>query len=79
MFSASYCGACQMTKAYLSSKGVSFEEIDVSADETAAQYISELTGRNAIPVTLFEVSGKFVVGFDRNLIDQYLREIKTQD
>ena len=50
-------------KEFLSSKGISYQDHDVSADPAAAQEMVRLTGQNGVPVTV--VDGQTVVGFDQ--------------
>ena len=72
VFSSPFCDSCQQVKAYLKSKQVAFVEVDVSRESTAVQEMYDLTGQNAIPVTLFTKTGQFVVGFNQKLLDDYL-------
>lgn len=75
VFSADWCGFCKMTKAYLESKGVEYVEVNIEQEPDAAAWLQQQTGRTGIPVTLF--GGKdFVIGFDREQIDGYLRQYK---
>ena len=73
VFSSSNCGYCQMVKAYFRSKGVEFQELDVSDDQVANEAF-ELTNQRVVPVILFEKTNNVVIGFNRNLIDKYLEE-----
>ena len=52
-----------MVKEFLSQKGISFREVDVSRDPAAAQELLNKTGRSAVPVTV--INGQTIVGFDR--------------
>lgn len=55
-------------KEFLSQKGVSFRELDVSRDQAAAQELMDKTGRMAVPVTV--INGQAIVGFDRMRLEQ---------
>ena len=68
------CGFCDLAKAYLNLKGTVFEEIDISLDSAAADYIIEQTGQAGVPVLVFGQKN-FVVGFNRPMIDSYIAEI----
>ena len=64
------CPFCLMAKEYLTSRGIEFEEIDVSKDEKAAQEMIQKSGQMGVPV--IEIDGKIVVGFDKEKIDELL-------
>ena len=64
------CPFCLMAKEYFRSKGIEFEEIDVSRDEKAAMEMIQKSGQMGVPV--IEINGKIVVGFDKEKIDQFL-------
>jgi glutaredoxin 3 len=64
------CGFCRAAKRYLQEKRVSFREIDVSRDATAADEIARKTGRRAVPV--IDINGRLVVGFDKRRLNAAL-------
>ena len=64
------CPFCYLAKEYLKSRGVDFEEIDVSENEAAAKEMIEKSGQMGVPV--IEIDGKIVIGFDKEKIDQLL-------
>lgn len=57
-------------KEFLSQKGVSFTEYDVSQDQKAAQEMVNRTGQMAVPVTI--IDGQTIVGFDQAQLEQAL-------
>ncbi len=59
-----------MAKEYLSSKGISYEDIDVSSNEEAADEMIQISGQMGVPVIVIE--GNVIVGFDRARIDSLL-------
>jgi glutaredoxin 3 len=59
-------------KEYLSQKGVSYIERDVSVDRAAANELVRLTRQMAVPVTV--IDGQTIVGFDRGRLEQVLAE-----
>ncbi|MFC1981410.1 glutaredoxin domain-containing protein [Chloroflexota bacterium] len=59
-----------MVKEFLSQRGTSFEERDVSRDPSAAQELVRNTGQMGVPVTV--IDGQAVVGFDRARLEQLL-------
>ena len=62
---------CQRTKEFLRSKGVEFEDRDVSTDAAALDDLSKL-GYMTTPV--LQINGETVVGFDRAKIERLLGE-----
>ncbi|MFC1970720.1 PDZ domain-containing protein [Chloroflexota bacterium] len=61
-----------MVKEFLSQRGKSFEERDVSRNPSAAQELVRSTGQMGVPVTL--IDGQAVVGFDRARLEQLLAQ-----
>jgi len=59
-----------MVKEFLSQKGVSYQEYDVSLDQNAARELVSRTGQMGVPVTVMD--GQTVVGFDRARLEQIL-------
>ena len=57
------CVYCRMAKQFFNENSVKFEEIDVSEDQAAAQYMVEKSGQMGVPV--IEIDGKMIVGFDK--------------
>ena len=70
IYTTPVCPFCLMAKEYLTSRGIEFEEIDVSKDEKAAQEMIQKSGQMGVPV--IEIDGQIVVGFDKEKIDQLL-------
>ncbi|MBD3274484.1 MAG: glutaredoxin [Candidatus Marinimicrobia bacterium] len=70
VYTTQTCPYCDSVKRYLSSKNVSYSEIDISADEAAAQELVQRTGQQGVPQT--EIDGKFVIGYDTNELDRLL-------
>ncbi len=54
MYGAAWCGDCRRSKAYLDSRQVEYNYIDVEADESASDKVIEINGgQRSIPVILF--------------------------
>ena len=50
IYTANYCGYCARAKELLRSKGLVFEEIDVTEDEQMRERLVEMTlGRHTVP------------------------------
>jgi len=54
----------------LRSKGIEFEEVDVSTNEEAAMEMIQKSGQMGVPV--IEIDGQIVIGFDKERIDELL-------
>ena len=62
IYTTTSCPYCTRAKAFLRSKNVDFEEIDVSRDERLQEEIIRLSGRRTVPQIF--INGKSVGGFD---------------
>jgi glutaredoxin 3 len=49
MYTTVYCGFCRQAKALLQSRGIAFEEIDVTTDDEKREWLVEATGRRTVP------------------------------
>ena len=75
VFTTPECGFCRVVKAYLHSLEVNFEEVDLSRDQEAVQWLSERLGRLGVPIVLFG-ENDFVLGWQKEAIDEHLRRLK---
>ena len=62
IYTTTSCPYCVSAKAFLRSKNVDFEEINVSYDERLQEEIIRLSGRRTVPQIF--INGKSVGGFD---------------
>jgi len=70
VYSTPTCSWCNTLKTYLKTRGVSFREVNVAADQGAAEAMVKKSGQQGVPQT--EIDGQIIVGFDRERIDQLL-------
>ena len=70
VYSTKTCPWCHKTKEFLKEKGVKFEDIDVGADQKAANEMIEKSGQMGVPV--IDVDGKIIVGFDKEELEKSL-------
>ncbi|HTY54729.1 MAG TPA: glutaredoxin 3 [Candidatus Binataceae bacterium] len=63
IYTTEYCPFCVRAKALLKSKGVTFEEIDVSDDQEARERMIELSGGRRTVPEIF-IDGKIIGGYD---------------
>lgn len=71
VFSSDSCGYCTKLKAYLDSRRVEYDVIDVSESRDNYEKLISVSGQTGIPVTVFD-SGEVVIGFDKPRIDSLL-------
>ena len=60
-----------MAKEYFKSKGLEYEEYNVATDIAKQKEMIDKTGQFGVPV--IDIDGKIVIGFDRQKIDEYLK------
>jgi len=65
------CVYCHSLKNFFKEKNISFEEIDVSKNEIAAQEMIDRSGQMGVPV--LDIDGQIVVGFDKAEIVKLLQ------
>ncbi len=74
VYSTLMCPYCTMAKNFLKERGVEFEDIDVSRDQSAAREMIEKSGQMGVPV--LDINGKIIVGFNREAIEEALKSGK---
>lgn len=74
VYSTPTCVYCKMAKQYFDENNVSYEDIDVGADQEAANKMVEKSGQMGVPVIVIENEGKeeVLVGFDKPKINEAL-------
>jgi len=70
VYSTPTCPYCIRTKQFLKENNIEFENMDVSANQQAAQEMTEKSGQMGVPV--LDINGEIVVGFDKDKISQLL-------
>ncbi|MDQ3038053.1 MAG: glutaredoxin family protein, partial [Myxococcota bacterium] len=75
MYSAAWCSACGRAKAWMTSQGIAYEEVDVDRRAGALAQLQMLNPRSSLPT--FDVDGDVLVGFSetrlRTAIDDAAR------
>ena len=71
-YSTPGCNNCRLTKEFLKSRKVDYEEINIVEHEEAAEMIVDKTGQFGVPV--IQIEGEFVVGFDEKSIEELLKK-----
>ncbi len=70
LYSTPACPYCFTLKEFFKEHNIEFEDIDVSKDEKARDYMIEKSGQMGVPVV--EIDDKFVIGFDKGKIVKLL-------
>lgn len=70
VFTQPGCGVCKSAKEYLASRGVAFEELDVSTDEEALEALTVQYKSMGTPTIV--IGDRVLVGFDREKLDTAL-------
>ena len=68
IYSTPTCHFCHMAKDYFTSKGIVFEDFDVSVDMAKRKEMVEKSGQMGVPVII--IDSNLIVGFDKpQLVD----------
>jgi len=70
VYSTPGCPWCNTAKGFLKSHNLDFQDIDVSIDEKAAQYMIQKSGQMGVPV--IEIDDKIVIGFNKPVLEEIL-------
>jgi len=71
IYTTPVCAYCKMAKEYFKSKALEYEEIPLVGDPEAQQLVMSKAGMIAAPI--IEINGKFIVGFNRQEIDNAIK------
>jgi alkyl hydroperoxide reductase subunit F len=77
VYSTQNCQYCRMTKAFLDKHGVPYENVDVGADNTAAEKMIALSGQRGVPVIV--IDEEVIVGFDSQRLNELFGDTATGD
>jgi mycoredoxin len=54
MYTTPWCGYCQRLKTMLKASGISYEEVDIEQDTSAAKFVGSVNGGNhTVPTVMF--------------------------
>jgi glutaredoxin-like YruB-family protein len=70
VYSTTSCPWCYRVKSWLEEHHVKFRDVNVGADQQAAQEMIDKSGQMGVPVV--EVNGKIIVGFDEDALKEAL-------
>jgi glutaredoxin-like YruB-family protein len=64
------CSWCTTIKRHLQANGVQYREVNVAADQKAAEEMVKKSGQQGVPQT--DIDGQIIVGFDKTRINTLL-------
>ena len=70
VYSTPTCSWCNTLKSWLKQQGIAFTDVDVSADQRAAEDLVKRTGQQGVPQT--DINGEIVVGFNQPRLKELL-------
>jgi len=74
VYGAEWCPPCHTAKAYLDSRKVAYEYVNVDEKPDEGRAIAEKTGWTAIPI--IKIGEEYILGFDRAKVDGALQASK---
>ncbi len=70
VYSTPTCPWCIRTKQFLKENNIAFDDVDVGADQAAAEEMIQKSGQMGVPV--LDIDGEIIVGFDKERIKSLL-------
>lgn len=70
IYSTPTCPYCIRAKQFLKESNITFEDIDVSANEAKAREMVQKSGQMGVPV--LDIDGEIIVGFDKDAVRKAL-------
>lgn len=70
VYSTPACPYCVRAKRFLKDNNITFEEFDVSLDQTKAEEMVKKSGQMGVPV--LDIEGQIIIGFDQPRIKSAL-------
>ncbi len=70
LYSTPGCHNCRMTREFLTSRHIDFEDINIAENEEARNWLIEKTGHIGTPV--IQIGDQFIFGFDQKKIESLL-------
>jgi len=74
VYGAEWCPPCHTAKAYLKSRGVDYEYVNIDQDQARGREVAQKTGWTAIPI--IQIGEEYILGFDRPKLDSALQANK---
>ncbi|MDO8618099.1 MAG: glutaredoxin domain-containing protein [Candidatus Uhrbacteria bacterium] len=68
IYSTPTCPYCKLVKDYFKEQGMSFSDIDVANDATAANEMVKSSGQMGVPV--IDIDGEIIVGWNKSALEE---------
>ncbi len=75
VYSTPTCPYCKLVKEFLTEKEVSFKDVDVASNPSAANEMVKLSNQMGVPVV--DIDGHVVVGWNKDAIEEVLANAKS--
>ncbi|MFH1889214.1 MAG: glutaredoxin domain-containing protein [Candidatus Omnitrophota bacterium] len=66
VYSTPTCPYCIRLKQFLKESSISFQDLDVSKDQSVAEEMMRVSGQMGVPV--LDIEGNIIVGFDKEKV-----------
>ena len=70
IYSTSTCSYCIRVKQFLKDNNISYQDLDVSQDQSRADEMVAKSGQIGVPV--LDIDGEIIIGFDKEAIKKAL-------
>lgn len=70
IYTTKTCPYCKLAKDYFQERGITFTEIDVAEDPSAANEMVKLSGQMGVPV--IDADGQIIVGWNKAALEEAL-------
>lgn len=71
IYSTPSCPYCKLAKEFLKESGVSYEDVDVAANPSAANEMVKVSGQMGVPVLM--IGDQVIVGWNKQAIQEALK------
>jgi len=71
------CPGCTLTKSILTKAGVQFESVDLTENEDARTYVTQVLGVQKVPVIVADVLDKPIVGFRASALQGLIAKLSS--
>jgi mycoredoxin len=75
MYTTRWCGFCRRLKAQLAREGIEMREVDIEADESAADYVMSVNGGNQTVPTVVFADGSAMTNPSAKQVKERLAEL----
>lgn len=76
IYSTPTCPYCKLVKDYLKEKNITYKDIDVASDPSAANEMVKKSGQMGVPV--IDIDGQIIVGWNKGALEEALSGAKQK-